>query len=316
MERDGFGELALLIQFLRACREENVEDRERALRLGRVPTLIGDFLLQRGHAFGGGRMRAEIFFQRLRGDLRQFLFRRARGRRGLLELRQTLHGVHAALRRITGGDGEFEAAAIGFEFLLLGVARLEEAKTGLTERVEVFEAELAALQLDLYPADRVAAIHVGDFMAENGCEFIFGVEQAEQAAADDDLAAGESFGVHEIIVGDVIETVSNRSCVARPCDAQADLVHVLVDAAVFVVIEMNRSQSVARRHLLADLDFFTVADARGRKWNALELFLGVRDEINQRARTDFRGNAAALELAHGERSQRQTKSTRRCVALS
>lgn len=79
------------------------------------------------HTFGGGRVAAEVAAEGGKGEVRGLVDRIGAGGSGcVFHLFEFGEELQDALRRIACFDGERGAVAIGFELLVLAVARHEE----------------------------------------------------------------------------------------------------------------------------------------------------------------------------------------------
>ena len=144
-------------------------------------------------------------------------------------------------------------------------------------------------------ADGVALVHVGDFVAEDEGQFIFGFEDGEKAAADDHVAAGKCVGVDEVRIVFDAEGVMDAGAQDVGSERLAHLGNVIADLDEFGrVVRASRHADVVA-HLRADAHFFLIADLRGFEREALGFAFGIGDEIESGGGSDGSGDFVALE---------------------
>src|SRR5271170_6785639 len=117
--------------------------------------------------------------------------------------------------------------------------------------------------------DGVAIVHVGDFVAEDEGQLVFGFEEGEQAAADHDVPAGKRISIDEPGAIADAESVLDALAIDVAGYGFADLTDVRANFCEIGVAILPLGVADAQAQSCADAHFFLIAYARGSERKAL-----------------------------------------------
>ena len=126
-------------------------------------------------------------------------------------------------RRVSGLYSQGRSVAVGFDFLIFGVAGDEDFDWEAEEIAKRSKITKTLLGLDAFRT--MPEINVLDFVSEYGSESVFTLHESQQAGTHEDVAAGQGKCIDEGELRDVVEMVMQLPfCVKR--DFLADLLQI------------------------------------------------------------------------------------------
>ncbi len=148
---------------------------------------------------------------------------------------------------------------------------------------------------DLNALGAVITIDVSDFVAENGGEFVLGVEKGKETFAEENVAAGKGEGVDHFGIRQKVEAIGKAAARAYG-EAFTDALKIIGGGAVVVRLS---GEGVTLRHVVADGNLFGVGEAGQAHGQTRGFALRIGEEIEQGTRTDFGIFAAQLANQQG-----------------
>ena len=158
----------------------------------------------------------------------------------LREMADLLQHRRQAERVVAGTRGEHYGDAVGLEFGLLVERARHDLRAAADQSLhfvaaaDVLRDELAA-EVDqlalLQDLQMMLADHVADFMGQHPGQLGLALQQAVQAARDEDIAAGRGEGVHVVRI-DHAEVPGQVGALALVGDPAADVVDVFLQLCV------------------------------------------------------------------------------------